>query len=333
MMTSPKIAVPAFLMVAITVLTVAVLLVRSSGFASDPTILAWALSFDIMVLVPSFYAFLAHKMRWPRTSVIPVFLLSLFVASRVLPSDHNGLVGVSEYIVLPIELFAILYVGFKLRKIRRERQAISSDSGDFVEAVETVLSRMVSNRRFVQLAVTEASVIHYGFFAWKKARELATGEFTYHRENSHGAVTGVFVFLILIETTLIHLVLVSKVPVLAWVLVALSIYGALFLVADYNAARRRPIIVEHGLLRLRIGFRWRATIKLEDIQDIDASSADIDDKKGLLSATLLSGHNVVFRLRQPHTAKGLYGITKMFDRVALSIDNVTAFETALRGKR
>jgi hypothetical protein len=333
LITIRNVAFPLWLAASGVVLATSALVVRSSHFEDDPELLSWAVSFDIAILLPVLYFVFARRARWPLRLVIPVFLLSLVIARLLLPSGHDGLLGALEFVVLPLEILVIGFLIYKARKVVRAYRAQNAGSGDFVEAFETVLSTMIGHRRVAQIAVTEASVIYYGLFGWRKASApVPDRTFSYHAKNGFGGLVGVFLFLILIEAGLLHIVLLPRVAVLAWVLLVLSVYGATFLLADFNAARLRPIVVDDHRVNVRVGLRWRTSIAVNDISRVGVASADIGGNNGTLKAVLIGDANVVVELRQPHMAKGLYGITKRFQRIALAVDDVDGFTRAISSR-
>jgi len=328
---SLRLTIPTFVFLSSVVLFCSLLIVRSSFFAANPEVLSWAVSLDITVLLPTLYVFLARRIGWPRISAIPVFLLSLLLAHAVLPAGYDGVLGLLGFAAAPLELLAVLFVAYKTRQVIREYQAVNTEDCDFLEALELALSRILVHPRVVPFILTEVSVIHYGLVAWRKRFLSQPGRrvFTYHVNSGYGAIMSVFLFLILVETTLLHVVLLPLVAPLAWILIILSVYGVIFLLADYNSARLRPIRIEDELLHVRIGLRWRITIRMEDISRIDVTSMDIENKEKLLKAVLIPGHNVVIGLRRSYLAKGLYGITKEFDRITLAVDDINGFVEAI----
>jgi len=328
MMSHRKTAFPAFLLIAVGVIAISAWLARSVYFAEQPDLLGRAISLDLAILLPGFYWIMATRLGWPRLSVIPVFIVSTLIAHAVLPREHSGFLGVIEFLVVPLELFALVYVLRKAQQVTRAYRQASATSaggvlgGDFVEALESVLERTSLPSRLAQIALTEASVFHYGLLAWGRRREYGpqAEAFSYHIKNGYGVIVGGFIVVIVIETALVHLALLPRVPVLAWILAASSVYGILFLIADFKAAVRRPVLVDGEHLHVRTAFRWRCSIPLAWIETAETSSRDIDDKKGLLDAKIIAGHNVVLKLRRHAEATGMYGFTKRFDRVALSVD-------------
>lgn len=326
-----RMAIESYALLSGGVLAASLLVVRSARFASEPEILSWAVSCDIALILPACYLLLARRMVWPAVSVIPVFFLSLFAARAVLPAGQNGILPVAWLAAAPLELAALLFVLHKARQIRREVRAGQAGSLPFVEALEAALVRALGSEKTARLVMTEACVIHYALFAWrqKAARPRGALSFTYHVESRYGAVVGVFAFMILVETSLLHILLALWAPWPAWTLSALSLYGILFLLADFNAARLRPIVIGERTLSLNLGLRWRATISREEIESVETLEGELARDRRTLKAVLIGKPNLILRLRTPHTAIGLYGFTKDFDRIAVGVDDVDGFRRGL----
>src|SRR5205814_1279247 len=54
----------------------------------------------------------------------------------------------------------------------------------------------------------------------------------------------------------------------AWIVTALDVYGALWLIGDYHALRLRPTYAKDGILHLRYGLRWNVEIPFDQIEAV-----------------------------------------------------------------
>jgi hypothetical protein len=148
-----------------------------------------------------------------------------------------------------------------------------------------------------------------------------------HRNAGWSLYAGVLVFLVLVETAAVHVGLVAAHHgTLAWVATALSIYTALWFVADALALRHGGAIVTEHALELRIGVRWRGRIPWRAI----ASLADFDANRKDVTDISILGANVVIELREPVRLVGLLGRRRDATAIALSIDDREGFESAVR---
>jgi len=313
------------------VLTVSFLIVRTSGFAQNTDLLSLAVTLDVAVLIPGVYFLFAVALGWRRLTVLPVFVLSLVSAHLLLPASGESYLKVVELALVPVEIFVIVFLTIKVRQIRKGYREARAPSMDFQETLEGVLEGVIDEPRLVRILVTELSIIHYGLFSWRNRPRFTTdgGVFTYHQKSGLGLVVGVFLVLIAVETPFLHLFIASKFPVLAWVVTALGVYGVVFILGDFNATRWRPIRVKDGRLKLKTGLRWRLSVPLSDISRVETTTLDIEDKEGLLNCAVIGNQNLVIYLTRTHTAVGIYGFEKEFDRIAVTVDEPALFSAAL----
>lgn len=323
----------ALLAAALAVVAVSTAVVRSPVFAAEPGALSLAVTFDLVVFLPGLYLLVAWRRGWPRVSAIPVFGLCLATAYALLPAVHQGYLEALEPALALLELAVLGLIAWKARQVGRElRRAGASGGGasDFPERFETALVRVLGHLGVARILATEASVLRYGLAGWGRAAARGEGVFSYHRKSGYGAIVGVFVWLILMETAGLHLLLSRWSPAAAWVLTGLTLYGVVFLLADYHAMRHRPLRIEDGELRLTVGLRWRLRLPLAEILEARVSGADPGPRQGLLAAAVLRGrHNVLLTLHRSHRAVGFYGLTRECERLALTVDDPEAFVRAL----
>jgi membrane protein YdbS with pleckstrin-like domain len=313
------------------VLTVSFFIVRSAGFAQNTDLLSLAVTLDVVLLIPGVYLPLAISLGWRKLTVIPVFVLSLVSARLLLPEDGESYLKVVELALAPVELFVLVFMAVKVRQIRKAYRSAKTHEREFQETVEGVLGKIIDHPRVVAILASELSILHYGLFAWRnRPRNATTDEvFTYDRETGLGLIVGIFLVLIAIETPVLHYFISMKFPVLAWIVTALGLYGMVFILADFNACRWRPIRVKAGNLQINTGLRWRFSIPLSEIESVESTTFDIEDKDGLLNAVVIGNQNLIIHLENPRTAVGIYGFTKEFDRVAVTVDEPNRFATAL----
>ena len=118
-----------------------------------------------------------------------------------------------ELLLAPLELVLIVFLVLKVRAARKEYRKSETTPGDFNETLEQVLARTLDPGRPAQVFATEISMFYYGLLAWRKRPEEDPDRpvFTYHKNSGHGTVMGVFVFLIVIETSLLHWFLLPRI--------------------------------------------------------------------------------------------------------------------------
>ncbi|MEO8844769.1 MAG: hypothetical protein ABI591_23480 [Kofleriaceae bacterium] len=218
-----------------------------------------------------------------------------------------------------VATFAIGMVFAKLAVMRSSGHAVMVLG--IVLELGMVASLIVRGRRSLAARVflAELRVLSMVVVGWRKPAPA----FTVHRLNGWSLYAGVFAFLVLVETAVVHIVLVHYVSVIAaWIVTGLSIYSAAWLIGDALALRHGGLVISDGELTITIGARWRTTVALADIIAVEpAGAADLD-----LS---ILGANAVLRLRHPVRVDGLFGRVRHPASIALSIDDLPGFTAAI----
>jgi hypothetical protein len=234
-------------------------------------------------------------------------------------------------LLAPLELLAIGFVLYKVRGAAKEYKTLAVGTNDFLQNVRASLYKILGVKKPADIFATEISVPYYGFFGWTAKPEDGQGTgFSYHKKSGYGAVVGTFFFLIVIETFSLHLVVNHWSPLTAWILTLSSVYGTVFMFADYNAARKRPIMIGRHELQIRIGFRWYVAIPFEKIRSVSAGKSPHSAAKDYFRMVLIGQENVTIELTETVTAIGLYGISKKFSALGLFIDGKNTFIQALQ---
>ena len=203
----------------------------------------FALTLDLTLMIPLAYLVAIRATSTPKFTVIPVFILSVLLASSILPQEHHTYLDYVHAVLPVAEVLAVVLIGVKVRQIVRAHRRYADRQIDFIDSLRSVLRPHVGKSLALDILATEVSIFYYATAGWRSNREVPSGgkAFTYHLDSSYLMVIGVFAFLIVLESISLHLLLVPYVPTLAWTLTGLSAYGLVFLTADMNAVRNRPI--------------------------------------------------------------------------------------------
>ncbi len=304
-------------------------IVRSSHFAGNAELLSLALTIDLAVLIPALFYLIMRRGGISALSVIPVFVVAIVLATLIIPPEHHRYLDLVKLALVPLELFVVAWIAYRAFLIMRDQSR--SVNPDFVDSIRTVLQRQIRPGFVSSLFASEISMFYYAFCGWGRPAQAGAsdGAFTYHKKSGYAAVVWVFVFLILMEAVVIHLVLQRWSVVAAWVLTILSIYGLLFILADLNAVRLRPILVDDEFLYLRIGLRWNAKIHRRSIAGV-RTIRSVDGDAENLNAALLGFPNVEIRFEEPQEIVGLYGFTKRVPGVSVAVDEPRALQDVLK---
>ncbi len=315
-------------------LTIFVLIVavsKSSLITSHSQELSLAITIDLLLTAPLVYFLLLRTTSIPKITVVPIFGVGILIASLILPSDGRFLLDLAKTWVLPlVELFVAVFIFLKIRKTVALFRRESVHEPDFYSALNKVCKELLPPRVDAIFAM-EMSIFYYTFFAWK-GRKLTSTEFTYHRESSTSILLGVFLFVLLIETFVVHLLLQNWSNLVAWILTIISIYTAFQLFAILKSLRRRPVIVGEKALFLKYGLFADTAIPFNKIKSIELSSRTMTfDKltRHLSPLKETDSHNVILELKDDHELTGLYGMKRKFRTIAFHIDEKECFQEAV----
>jgi hypothetical protein len=114
----------------------------------------------------------------------------------------------------------------------------------------------------------------------------------------------------------------------AWLLPALAAYGLLWFLADYRAARLRPILLDEETLCIHTGLRWTVRIPRAHIVAIHRKGPK---SEAFIRAALPLVTPLWIELAEPATARGPYGKEKRARWISVSLDDAKAFREALGG--
>ena len=278
-----------------------------------------AITIDLLLTVPLEYLFLIHQTEIPKTTAVPVMIIGLLIGSYFLPKESQTYLALFKTWGLPInELSVLSYVVLKVRSAIGKYKHLKGVKPDFFSALKSTC-REILPKAAVMPVVTEVSVIYYGFLTWR-TRTLEKNEFTYHKESGTPALLGAFIFIIVIETFVLHLLLAKWSVIAAWILSGLSIYTALQVLGFARSLTKRPISIDVDSLSLRYG-----------ILIVELISTPIENPSFIKLSPLgeMESHNTIIRLNQEHVLTGLYGAKKRFKILGLHVDEPVRFKEQL----
>lgn len=304
-----------------------ILLAKSSFFPSNPDSLSIGITFDLLITVPLVYFLLIRKTSIPRTTIIPLLIIGMVVGSIVLPAQNQYYLELFKTWVFPIvEISIISFVIYKVSQAIKGYKTNQNPSVDFYTTLKNTCYEILPKSAVVPV-VTEIAVFYYGFIHWKK-RTLNENEFSYHRESGTVSLLFAIIFIVSIETYVIHILLMKWSELAAWILTFLSIYSGFQLFGFLKSMYKRPISIENGKLFLRYGIMNETTIDIANIDSIELSSKDIELNKETRKLSFLGeleSHNVIIRLKEENTLTGLYGIKRNYTNLAFHVDDKIKF--------
>ncbi|MDO5981784.1 hypothetical protein [Flavivirga spongiicola] len=308
-----------------------ILIVKSSVFQLNPNSLAIGVTFDLLLTVPFIYFLLIRKTNIPKTTIIPFMVFGMVICSVILPSENQYYLNLFKTWIFPIiELSVLSFVIYNVRKGIKCYKQKKTSSLDFFTILKSTCSEILPKPAVIPFA-TEIAIFYYGFIYWKK-RELNENEFSYHKNSGSISLLIAIIFIVAIETVVLHILLAKWSHIAAWILTFLSIYSGTQIFGFLKSMIKRPISIENDKLYLRYGIMSESTIDLEKIDSIEISSKDIGKNKAVRKLSFLGeleGHNIIIKLKTEHTLIGLYGVKRKFRVLALHVDDKIAFKNRI----
>jgi hypothetical protein len=316
-----------------------IVLGNSSVFQVHPKELSIGITFDLVFVIPFIYFLLIRKKEIPKITTVPFFIAGIVIASFIIPKDFQfHLTQVKNWILPIVETTIFFLVIYKVRQLNKAFKKGKSQTLDFYSALKSA-SAQILPKKISGAFATEIAVLYYGFFNWKK-RKLSVNEFSYHKNSGTIALLIVFMFLIMMETSVVHLLLQKWSTLAAWILSILSIYTCLQVYGIMRSMSKRPISIDNGELKLRYGLFSESTISISNIEGIELSTKSVESDettKKLSPLRDFESHNVVIRLKEEEVLFGLYGLTSNYKNLALYVDKKEQFkkeiENALQSSR
>jgi len=318
--------------VPILLIGILIILAKSTVFRQYDKSLSIGITFDLLLTVPLLYFMLIRKTNIPKTTVIPFLILGMVVCSAIIPAQNQYYLDLFKTWVFPvIELSILSYVIYNVRKAIKKYKLKKSEKVDFFTTLKNTCHGILPKSMVVPV-VTEIAVFYYGFVFWKK-KKLNENEFSYHKNSGTVSLLIAIIFIIAIETLVLHILLQKWSPIAAWVLTCLSIYSGIQLFGFLKSMYKRPISMENNKLFLRYGIMKETIIEFKDIEKIEVSSKDLELNKETRKLSCwgeLESHNVVIGLKEEYTLTGLYGIKRKYKTLALHVDKKIEFVNKIK---
>ena len=225
-----------------------------------------------------------------------------------------------EVLVVPPEIGLVTWISVRTwRAVRR-----GGGDGDTLERLRSVAGEVLPVRRVAEVVAFEMAVLYYALFSWRRRIEPpGPGTFAYHRKSGYGAIVFAILVMMMAEAIPVHILVLRWSSVAAWILTILTVYGMVWFIADWRATRLRPILLDSGELKLRVGLRWTVTVPRDQIVAVHRKKPS--GSEPYVRASLPGTTPLWIELAEPVTAKGPYGIRKRARWISLSVDEPERF--------
>ncbi len=306
-------------------------LAKSSIFTTNPDTLSIGITFDLLLTVPIIYFLLIRKTSIPKTTVVPFLIIGIVICSIILPVQNQYYLDLFKTWIFPVvELSIVSYIIYNVTKAIKRYRLNKSEKVDFFTTLKKTCYEILPKSVVIPV-VTEIAVFYYGFIYWKK-RKLNENEFSYHKDSGTVSLLIAIIFIVAVETVVLHVLLQKWNVTVAWILTFLSIYSGIQFLGFLKSMSKRPISIKDDKLYLRYGIMNETIIDLKSINSIEISSKDIEMNKETRKLSFLGeleSHNVIIRLKQENELTGLYGIKRKYKNLALHVDKKNEFRNQI----
>lgn len=285
----------------------ATLLIRTHAYARNPDVVAWGITFDLVITVPAAWWLLVVRRGHARpATLIPLFALCSLAAARIIPAQQHAFIDQLRWVAAPLDVVTVALVARRLAR--------GASAGDSL---------------VLRVTAAEVKTIYYALFAWRKKTPPG---FTFHARSGWGAVLAALLLVLGAESIGLHLFIAQYSVRAAWIVTALDVYGILWLLGDYNALRLRTTTIDAEAVHVRFGMRWSATIARANVAAVVVPRGDSEwRRRDVMKLAVLDEPLFVVRLHEPVVATGIAGIQRRVTALAVRPDEPEAFLAALTG--
>jgi len=308
-------------------------IVRALPGFDHPQVIAASVAFDLTFTV-TFLAWLfpVRRRAWPASRLLVVFLVTVAIARRIVPAAGDGFFAAMRWLAAPAELTLLGWIGWRAVGALRARHDRTGAEGDLLERIRAAARAVLPSRTIADVLAFELAVLAYALGPRRPPHAPSgSAAFFYHRRVPYGPVVAALAMVVLAETVPVHLLVSRWQPSVAWAVSLFGLYTLFYLVADWRAAARRPVLVGDSELRVRTGLRWTVRVPISAIAAIERRPSAAFGRP--LRAVLLGGANLWLNLREPAVAEGPYGRTRRVTSIALGIDEPDRLEALLAARR
>ncbi len=298
----------------------------SSGFyffSSQQSLPEWPLLVDILVTLPALY-WLIFKPPLKTLLIKSLILFSagIFIGSIILPEASKVTWPYLE------SLRYLLLFGFILIEISLLISLLhiirvpTSINNNIESSMENFLKKKNLSSTIIELYLLEARVWFYAFFARQRTIHFGEGQhFSYANYNGNASNQQGFIFIILFELPIAHFIIhIAWSATAAYWITGLTIYGLIFMYADYKATLTRPITLTKKELHIRYGVWGNLRIPVNKIESIQKHSLPVKRSKIHLRFCQFGSPNICIILKPNTELQTAFGKSKK-SKIYLGVDS------------
>lgn len=294
---------------------------------SDPS-LAMGVTYDMALVAPIAYLIAIWNKPIPKISVVPIFMIGILLATWFIPEGNQQHLNLVKTFGVPaVEMIVITFILIKTRNMIRAFKGVNRTTSDFYDVLKRVSAEVLNSQKIGAIFTTEISMISYGLLFWK-TKPVERDHFSGYKENAFVATFIAILCILIVETVIVHYLLMRWNSIVAWVILALSLYSGLQILGHLKATTQRLSQLTPENIHIKYGLFGDACIPYGIINKIELNSKTPDDPKSFHKFALLGeleSHNISIELEEPITVELAYGFSKQTKTILLHIDQPSLF--------
>ena len=313
----------------ISVFTSSLVLAYSSVVIEYPELFT-GIAFDLSIVAPLLYFMLIRKKNIPKLTVLTVAVLGIIIAHLITPEAQQKQLDIFRKFLLPfLEIVVVSMIFYKSFLFVRKLNKKTGKQPDFYLAIKNMTRKEFKNQKLSQIIANELAIFYYSFIVWKR-KPFNKNEFTLYKENGSIALLLAFIMVVIVETVVLHALLLRWNTIIAWIATVSSIYVIAQLIAHIKALVFRKSMVTKKEVFLKSGLFGDITFKKDMIDSIALSSSEYKDENLYVSKLSMLGnieaHNVRIHFKETQYIEWPYGKKRPCDVLLVSVDNREAFK-------
>lgn len=304
----------------------------SAAFSQRP-ILPYAVTFDLLVVVPGlFYWLVVRRYQLPLSSLAGVVGACLALAYWLLPVAQQAPLHALRFLPAVLEGISLALLAAKARRLVRGYRAAYRQQPRFWPSAQVAVRQALGPAG--GLLVAELEMLRYALLGWWAEPELSptATPFSTYRNSGFTAFAVVLGVALAVEAAVVHLLASRWSARAAGWLLFFDCYALVMLLAHGQAVRLRPTLLTTHTLQLNVGFVWHLTVPLAELTAVELLRDAPQPAAGLLNLTklLFTPPNLLLTFARPVTVRGPYGMQRTGRRVAVYLDEPQQFIAAIK---
>ncbi|THE10886.1 hypothetical protein E1I69_17250 [Bacillus timonensis] len=298
--------------------------------------------FDLTIVLPLFFYLFVVRNRLSTITLLPVVIAGFWFAYFIVP--HHDLVifdnakyGIFalEGLFIAIELFLAAILLRKIPALYKNYKKQKEIEFYYPSTLRMAMNTTFGHRKLIDILVYDFSILYYGFFSWKKKWDDKKNihSFTIHTNSGYFSLFIMLVHAMVIEVIAVHFLIAHFwSPTIAWIFTALDLYALLWIIADYQAVRLSPLVINDGKLFSQVGIRREIVVDLKSIKSIQPTSTGKKERAREKNSFAITLPNLFeeepqfeIELIEPAFANLPFGIKKEMTKLYVTVDDKEAF--------